>query len=115
MAVEPGHSPQQEANCRCLLLVWEHFHVGQTGGVIHCHVSLFTTGSTRRTETPIASDPVADPLKTGQLLLLRRSLRLDTDRNHVARLSPLVSPHGHQWLQIFETAQADGPEGTPHS
>jgi hypothetical protein len=107
MAVEPGHSPQQEANRCLLLLVWEHFHVGQTGGVIHCHVSLFTTGSTRRTETPIASDPVADPLKTGELL--------DVDMDHVARLSPLVSPHGHRWLQILETAQTYGLEGTPHS
>jgi hypothetical protein len=93
MAVEPGHSPQQEANCRCLLLVWEHFHVGQTGGVIHCHVSLFTTGSTRRTETPIASDPVADPLKTGELL--------DVDMDHVAGLRPLVAAHGFSGLQVF--------------
>jgi hypothetical protein len=43
---------------------------------------------------------VADPIKTGQLL--------DVDMDHVARLSPLVSPHGHRWLQIFETTQADG-------
>jgi hypothetical protein len=101
MGVEPGHSPQQEANLCLLLLVWEHFHVGQTGGVIHCHVSLFITSSKRRTETPIASDPVADPLKTGELLLLRRSLRLDVDMDHVARLSPLVAAHGFSGLQVF--------------
>ena len=70
MGVEPGHSPQQEANRCLLLLVWEHFHVGQPGRVIDCHVGLFITGSTRRTETPIASDPVADPLKACELLLL---------------------------------------------
>jgi hypothetical protein len=93
MAVEPGHSPQQESHRCLLLLVWEHFHVGQPGGVIHCNVGLFITGSTRRTQTPIASDPVADPLKACQLF--------DIDMDHVAGLRPLVAAHGFSGLQVF--------------
>jgi hypothetical protein len=93
MAVEPGHSPQQEANRCFLLFVWEHFHVGQTGGVIHCHVSLFITSTTRRTQTPIASDPVADPLKACE--------PFDIDMDHVAWLRPLVAAHGFSGLQVF--------------
>jgi hypothetical protein len=44
----------------------------------------------------IAGDPLADPFEPGQLLLLRRSLRLDVDMDHVARLLPLVPLH--RWL-----------------
>jgi len=84
-----------------LLLVWERFDVGQPGGVIHCHVNLFITGSTRRTETPIASVPVADPLNACEPLLLRGSLLLDIDMDHVAVLRPLVAAHEFSGLQVL--------------
>jgi len=38
MAVEPGHSPAQEADRGGLLFVRQHFHVGQSGGIVDCNV-----------------------------------------------------------------------------
>jgi hypothetical protein len=48
-------------------------------------VHLLVAGSRRATLLAISSDAMAHPLKTGQLLLLRRSLRLGVDMNHVPR------------------------------
>ena len=50
-----------------------------------------------------ARDPVGDPLKACQLLLLRRSLPLDIDMDHVARLRPLEGAHGFSGLLGFKT------------
>jgi hypothetical protein len=55
----------------------------------------------------ILSDMVPEPLKKGQLRLLRRSLRLGVDMDHVSGLRPLVSPCGHRSLQLFASAKAD--------
>lgn len=48
---------------------------------------------------------MADTLETGQLLLLRRSLRLRVDMDHVARAFPLVALHWLLGLQIPEPAK----------
>ena len=49
---------------------------------------------------------MANPLKAGQLSLLRRSLRLGVDVDHVAGLSPLVPADWLFGLQVPERAQA---------
>jgi hypothetical protein len=56
---------------------------------------------------PAAGDPVTDPLKPCQLSLLRRSLRLGIDMNHVAGALPLVTPH--RGLLLRRSASARGP------
>ena len=48
---------------------------------------------------------MTDPLKAGQLPLLRRSLRLDIDMDHVARLFPLVAPHRRFGVKVLESSQ----------
>ncbi len=53
-------------------------------------------------KAPIASDPVTDAIEPGQLV--------DFDADHVARPCPLVPPHRHQWLEVFQVAQANGFE-----
>ena len=55
---------------------------------------------------PISRDPVADAVKPSQLF--------DVDMDHVAGLVPLVPTHWHRWLQVFESTQAHGLEGSPH-
>ena len=57
---------------------------------------------------------MAHPLKTGQLLLLRRSLRLGVDMNHVPRLLPLVSLHRLLGVQVAQPAKAKGVHGPVH-
>jgi hypothetical protein len=97
---EPPHRTHQEANGCALLLVGQDLDVGQSGGVIHRDVHLLAAGSRRATLLAISSDAMAHPLKTGQLLLLRRSLRLGVDMNHVPRLLPLVPLHRGFGFQI---------------
>ena len=48
-------------------------------------------------------------VEPGQLPLLRRSLRLDVDMDHVARLLPLVSLHRRFWVEVPESVQPQAP------
>jgi hypothetical protein len=69
-------------------------------------VSSFWSGSNSTKASQLASstarDSVGDPLKACQLLLLRRSLPLDIDMDHVDGLRPLVAEHGFSGLHLLE-------------
>jgi len=56
-------------------------------------MSFLVTGTTGIPKPAISGDAVTDPFKAGQLLLLRRSLQLGVDVDHVAGLCPLVAAH----------------------
>ena len=58
---------------------------------------------------------MTNPLKAGQLLLLRRSLRLGVDVDHVAGLCPLAAAHWLCRLQVLEPAETQGLEHPAHS
>lgn len=114
-AVEPGHSPQQEAKGDVLLLVVEHLHVGQPGGVIDGGMDLLIACFCKAAKPPITGDAVADALKAGQLLLLRKSLRLVVNMDDVAGLGPLAEPHRRRRLQVFEPPNSHCLELAAHS
>jgi hypothetical protein len=107
LTVKPGHSPDQEANRGGLLLIRQDLGVSQAGGIVDGHMGFFVARTSRAANAPIASDPVPDAIKPGQLF--------DVDVDHVARLRPLVSPYRHWWLQLFKAAQAKGFEGATDS
>jgi len=73
-------------------------------------MSFLVTRTTGRAQASVTRDPVTNPLKAGQLLLLRRSLRLGVDVDHVAGLCPLVAAHWLSGLQVLESAEAQGLE-----
>jgi hypothetical protein len=56
---------------------------------------------------------MADLLETGPLSLLRRSLRLGVDMDHVAGALPQVAPHWLLGLQILEPAKPLGVHHPP--
>ena len=78
-------------------------------------MSLLITRTTGGAQAAISGDPVTDPFKAGQLLLLRRSLRLGIDVDHVAGLCPLVAAHRLSGLQVLESAETQGLEHSAHS
>ena len=85
--------------------------IGSPAAGMNCEhqVNPFSSASRCWGVRPPRGDQVADPLKAGQLLLLRR-LRLGVDMKHVARLLPLVPLH--RWFGI-EVAQPVEPQA-PH-
>jgi hypothetical protein len=95
-----------------LLLIRQHLDVSQPCGVVDRDVGLLVTRTTGAPKPAISGDPVTDPLKAGQLLLLRRSLRLGIDVDHVAGLCPLVPAYRLGWLQVLKPSK---PYGLEHS
>jgi len=73
-------------------------------------MSFLVTHTTGGAQAAISGDPVTEPFKAGQLLLLRRSLRLGVDVDHVAGLCPLVAAHRLCRLQVLEPAKPYGLE-----
>ena len=73
--------------------------------------SCFSSGSNSTSASRLASstarDPVADPLKGCQLLLLCRSLPLDIAMDHVAGLRPLLAAHGFSGLLGIKTGSPE--------
>jgi hypothetical protein len=63
----------------------------------------------------VASDAVTDFAKAGELLLLRRSLRLDVDMDQVSGTVPLVALDSRLVFQITESAQSQPVQGPGHS
>ncbi len=115
MAVEPGHSPGQEADRCRLLLVRQHFHVGQSCGVVDLNVHTVVADAGRAALLTVAGDAVADPVKAGQLPLLRRSLRLDVDVDQAARGLVLVALHWRFGLQIPQLPEPQAVQSSGHA
>jgi len=67
LAVEPAHSPAQEADCRGLLLVSENLHIGEPRGVVDGHVDPVVTDACRTPLLAVASDAVPNLAEAGQL------------------------------------------------
>ena len=107
MGVEPGNSTAQEADRCGLLLVRQHFHVGQSGGVVDRNVHAVVADAGRAALLTVAGDAVADFPESSQLPLLRRSLQLDVDVDQVARPLPLVAVDW--WSLLRRSASARGP------
>jgi hypothetical protein len=76
---------------------------------------LLVSRTTGGAKAAITGDLVTNPLKAGQLLLLRRSLRLGVDVDHVARPGPLIAAHWLCRLQVLEPAETQGLEHSAHS
>lgn len=100
-----AHRPDQGAHGGALLLVGEHLDVAQAAGGINGHVGLLIAGTTGGVQTPIAGDPMAHPLETGQLF------RADMD--HVGRALPPVAMHWPLGLQIADPAKPLGVHHPP--
>jgi len=66
LPVEPGHSPDQEADGRALLLVSEDLDVGQPCGNIDRYDSLIADAR-GASLLPIAGDAMSDQAEAGQL------------------------------------------------
>ena len=84
MAVEPGHSPAQEADRGGLLFVRQHFQVNQLGGIVDRNVHTVVADYGRAALLPVACNAVPDLAVASELSLLRSSLRLDVDMDQVA-------------------------------
>ena len=99
--------PGSGANRGGLLLIRQHLGVSQAGGIVDGHMGCFVACTSRAAKAPIASDPVPDAIKPGQLF--------DVDVDHVARPRPLLPLYQHWWLQLFKAAQSHRFEGATDS
>jgi hypothetical protein len=100
LAVEPGHDPAQEADCRCLLLVSENLYAGEPCGVVDGHVGPVATDNSGAPLLSITGDAVTHLAKAGQLL--------DVDVDQVARRLAPITLHHRFGLQVPQPAQAPG-------
>jgi hypothetical protein len=71
-----------------------------------------TSAPRRAAFTTITGDALTDPLKARQLSLIRRSLRLGVDVDHVAGLRSLVPADWLCGLQVSQTPEPNGYEPT---
>jgi len=106
LAVEPGHSPAQEADGRALLLVSEDLDVGQPCGVVDRYVDPVIAGARGASLLTIAGDAMSDPAEAGQLF--------DVDVNQVARCLALVALHRCLGVQVSQPPQAQVVQGPGH-
>ncbi len=65
-------------------------------------MGLLVTRTTAAAESAITGDPVTHSLKASQLLGI--------DVNHVAGPCPLITAYRLSWLQVLESAEAQGLE-----
>jgi len=79
LAVEPGHSPAQEADGRALLLVSEDLDVGQPCGIFDRYVGPVIADARGVSLLPIAGVAMSDLVDAGQLF--------DVDMNRLPVLS----------------------------
>lgn len=100
--VKPGHALQQEADGCCLCLIWQHLNTGQPCGVINGEMDYFAARTKGSAKTPIAGDPVPNPLKAGHLF--------GVDMHHVVRLGPFVLTSLISSLQMPQTVEPHGME-----
>jgi hypothetical protein len=114
MAVEPGNSTAQEADRCGLLLVRQHFHIGQSGGIVDRNVHKVVADAGRAAQLTVACDAVPDLAKTGQLLLLSRSLRLDVDVDQVARHLTLGALDRRFGLQVSQSPEPKAVQSSGH-
>jgi hypothetical protein len=77
-----------------------HLGVCQAGSVVDGHMGFLVARTRGAAKAPNASDMVTNTMEPGKLF--------DVDVDHVARPSPLVSPHRHRWLQVLQAPQAKG-------
>jgi len=68
LAVEPSHSPAQDADGRALLLVSEDLDVGQPCGIVDRHVDPVIADARGSSLLPIASDAMSDLVKRASFL-----------------------------------------------
>ena len=106
LAVEPGHSPAQEADRGGLLFVRQHFHVGEPRGVVDRHMDAVVADAGRAALLPVAGDAVADLAKASQLL--------DVDMDQVSGMLPLVALHWRFGVQIPQPPEPQAVQSSGH-
>jgi hypothetical protein len=95
-------SPQQKADRGCLLFIRQHLDVSQPCCIVDGHMGLLITRTTGRAQASVTRDPVTHSLKASELLGIYV--------NHVAGPGPLITVYRLSWLQVLESAEAQGLE-----
>jgi hypothetical protein len=106
LAVEPGHSPAQEADRCGLLFIRQRFHVGEPRGVVDRHMDAVLADPGRAALLSVAGDAVADLAKAGQLF--------DVDMDQVSRMFPLVALDWRFGLEIPQPPETKAVEHPGH-
>ena len=97
---EPSDSSMKEGDRRPLSFVAEYFHVCQSRSVIDANMSELPAGS--RSMSPIAGDPMPDPVDPSELLHI--------DVQQVSGTAPFVSPRRWPRLKTAQTRQTCLPD-----
>src|SRR6266852_1656911 len=92
---EPSDSSTKEGDRRPLSFVAEYFHVCQSRSVINANMNELPAGS--RSMSPIAGDPMPDPVDPSELLHI--------DVQQISRTTPFVSPRRWPRLKTAQTRQ----------
>jgi len=94
LAVEPGHGPTEEADCRGLLLVSEDLHIGEPCGVVDGHVDPVVTDACRTPLLMVAGNAVTH-LAVGEAFCVAVACQLfDIDVDQVSWCLALVACTG---------------------
>jgi hypothetical protein len=86
-----------------VLLIGQHLGESQAAGIVDGLMGFLAARTSQAAKAPIATDPVTDAIEPGQLFYVHA--------DHVARPCPVVMPHRHRWLQLFQASQTHGFAG----
>jgi len=111
LAVEPGHGPAEEADCRGLLLVSENLHIGEPRGVVDGHVDPVVTDACGTPLLTIAGDAVPHLAVGEDFCEAVAGLLFDVDVDQVSWRLALVALHWRFGLQIPQPPQAQAVQG----